>query len=145
MIDLIVKILVNAVALIVAAKIVPEIKLPIPNNFDKPEQWVGILVIALIFALINSYLRPILKTVAMPISVLTMGIASFVINVVLLFAVAELVYVLRDTLHTTFTIASFPPTIDYTAIGAAVVAAVVISIVSTVLNILLVPRRAIGL
>jgi hypothetical protein len=39
----------------------------------------------------------------------------------------------------------YPPTWGYEAIGCAVVAAIVISIVSTILNLILVPRKVIGI
>ncbi len=141
MIELLVKIVINAVALIVAAKIVPNIDLPLPNNFDKPEQWLGIAVLALIFGLVNSYLKPIIKALTLPISVVTMGLISFVINAALLLGLAWIADQLKDTLHQTFTVGGFPPTIGYEAIGAAVVGSIVISIVATVLNIVLAPRR----
>lgn len=144
MIDLLVKIVVNGIALIVAAKVVPDISLPVPSNFDRPENWLGIAAIALIFALVNSYLKPIIKKLALPVSILTMGLVSFVINAGLLLLVAWIVQQLYDTLHTTFEIGHFPPTIDYTTLGAAVVGSIVISLVATVLNALLVPRRAVG-
>lgn len=145
MIELLIKVVINAVALIVAAKVVPGISLPIPSNFNKPEQWFGILAIALIFALVNSYLKPIIKLLTLPISVVTMGLISFVVNAGLLLGVAWLADRLKDNLHQTFTIGHFPPTLDYDSIGAAVVGSVVISIVATVLNLVLVPRKAVGL
>ena len=52
------RILINAAALIVASLIVPGIHLPkAPGAAD----WLALIVIALIFALINSFLKPIVK------------------------------------------------------------------------------------
>jgi putative membrane protein len=88
-IDLLVKIGVNAVALLAAANVVPEFTL----TFDKgrPEDWGKIALIALVFALVNSYLKPILKVLAMPIGFLTMGLVAFVINAGMLLGTAWLV------------------------------------------------------
>ena len=88
MIDLLVKVAVNAAALLAAANVVPEFKLIFHN--DKPEDWVKIAIIALVFALVNSYLKPILKVLAMPIGFLTMGLIAFAINAAMAKAIREL-------------------------------------------------------
>ena len=146
MIDLLVKVAVNAVALVVAATYVPEVRL---NPRNKAEDWVIILGIALVFALINSYLKPILQTLAMPIGFLTMGLIAFVINAGLLLLTAWIVNLqqiqsaLNSNFH--FTIGSYPPHFGYEAIGAAVVASILISIVATALELVLLPRKIVGL
>jgi putative membrane protein len=146
MIDLLVKVGVNAVALVLAATYVPEVRL---DPRDKLEDWVMIAGIALVFALVNSYLRPILSVLAMPIGLLTMGLVAFVINAGMLLGTAWLVNLqqVQDVLRTdfTFTIGGYPPHWGYDAIGAAVVASIVISIVATILEILLLPRKVVGL
>jgi putative membrane protein len=146
MLDLVIKVAVNAVALVAAATFVPEVRL---NPRDKLEDWAMILLIALIFALVNTYLKPILKALAMPVGLLTMGLIAFVINGAMLLGTAWLVNLsqIRDLLKVDFTfqIGGYPPTWGYEAIGAAVVASLVISIVATVLDMVLVPRRVVGL
>ena len=134
MLDLVVKVAVNAAALLVAANVVPEFKLVFQTG--KPEDWLKIAVIALVFALVNSYIKPIVKTLAMPIGFLTMGLVAFVINAAMNQA--------KDTLNIAFTLGGYPPHWSYEAIGCAVVASVVVSVVSTVLNIVLVPRKVVG-
>jgi putative membrane protein len=107
-----------------------------------------ILLIALVFALVNSYLKPILKALAMPIGLLTMGLIAFVINALMLLGTAWLVNSaqIQDILKTNFTfqIGGYPPQWGYEAVGAAVVASIVISIVATVLDLLLMPRKIVG-
>jgi putative membrane protein len=146
MIDLLVRVAVNAVALVVAATYVPEVRL---NPRDKIEDWVIIAGIALVFALINSYLKPILQILAMPIGLLTMGLVAFVINAGLLLGTAWLVNLpqVQSVISTdfAFTIGGYPPHFGYEAIGAAVVASVLISIVAAVVEILLLPRKVVGL
>lgn len=143
MLDLVVKIAVNAAALLVAANVVPEFKLVFQT--DKPEDWLKIAVIALVFALVNSYIKPIVKALAMPIGFLTMGLIAFVINAAMLLGTAWIVDQLKGTLTIGFTVGKFPPTWGYEAIGSAVVASIVISAVSTVLSLVLVPRKVVGL
>ena len=143
MIDLLVKIGVNAVALLAAAQVVPEFRLVFDTG--KLEDWGKIALIALVFALVNSYLKPILKVLAMPIGFLTMGLVAFVINAGMLLGTAWLVNQAHGTLNIVFSVGKFPPTWSYEAIGAAVVASIVISLVATVLDLLLMPRKILGL
>jgi putative membrane protein len=130
---------------VVAATFVPEVRL---SPRDKLEDWAMILLIALVFALVNSYLKPILKALAMPIGLLTMGLIAFVINALMLLGTAWLVNSaqIQDILKTNFAfqIGGYPPQWGYEAVGAAVVASIVISIVATVLDLLLMPRKVVG-
>jgi putative membrane protein len=142
-IDLLVKIGVNAVALLAAANVVPEFRLVFDKG--KPEDWGKIVLIALVFALVNSYLKPILKVLAMPIGFMTMGLVAFVINAGMLLGTAWLVSQAHDTINIVFSVGGYPPTWGYEAIGVAVVASIVISIVATALDLLLVPRKILGL
>jgi putative membrane protein len=144
MLDLVVKVAVNAVALLVAANFVPEFKLAFQTN--KPGDWLAIAVIALVFALVNSYIKPIVKVIALPIGFLTMGLVAFVINAAMLLGTAWIVnQVPAKTLSIGFTLGGYPPHWGYEAIGCAVVAAIVISIVSTVISVILVPRKIAGI
>ena len=140
--DLIFKVAVNAVALLAAANVVPEFRLVFHN--DQPADWVKILVIALVFALVNSYIKPIVSLLALPVSFLTMGLVSFAINAAMLLGTAWIVNQIT-TLNITFKLGNYPPTLGYEAIGCAVVASIVVSVVSTVLQMLLAPRKAVGL
>ncbi|MGD0247614.1 MAG: phage holin family protein [Candidatus Limnocylindrales bacterium] len=146
MIELLVKVAVNAVALVVAASFVPDVSL---NPRDKIEDWVMIILIALVFAIVNTYIKPILKILAMPIGFITMGLVAFVINAAMLLATAWLVNLsqIQDLLNKDFVfkVGGYPPNMGYEAIGAAVVASIVISIVSTVLSLVLMPRKVVGL
>jgi putative membrane protein len=142
MIDLVIKVAVNAVALLAAANFVPEFKLVYRNN---PEDWLKIALIALVFALVNSYIKPIVKALAMPIGVLTMGLVAFVINASMLLGTAWIVSQAGGALNIGLTLGGYPPHWSYEAIGCAVVASIVISIVSTALSLVLVPRRLIGM
>jgi putative membrane protein len=143
MLDLVVKVAVNAVALLVAANVVPEFRLAFQT--DKPGDWLAIVVIALVFAIVNSYIKPIVKVIALPIGFLTMGLVAFVINAAMLLGTAWIVnQIPSSTLTIGFTLGHYPPTWGYEAIGCAVIAAIVISIVGTILNLILVPRKVVG-
>ena len=134
MIELVIKILVNAAALWVAVQVLP------PNllSFDYGSDWWKLLAVALIFALVNSYIRPIVKALAFPISILTLGLVAFIINAALLLLVAGL----SGQFELGFTVGDFPPNlVSADTIIGAIAGAVVISIVSTLVSIALAPRR----
>lgn len=84
--------------------------------------WASVLVIALIIALLNMTIKPILQLLGLPISVITLGIFYLVINTALLYLASWLASALFDI---DFIIASF---------GSGFVASIVISIVSSILN-----------
>jgi len=74
--DRILQTLINAAALYVAVLIVP--------NILFTGEWWKLLVVAFIFGLVNTFLRPILRIVTLPISIMTVGLFLFVINALLL-------------------------------------------------------------
>jgi putative membrane protein len=130
-IELIIKVLVNAAALWAAIQLVPQL------TFNYGRDWWKLLVVALIFALINTYLKPIIKALSFPISILTLGLIGFIINAAMLLLTAAL----SDNFKLGFKVGGFPPSINADAIIGAVLGAIVISIVSTLLNIALAPRK----
>jgi putative membrane protein len=73
-VELLVKVLINAAALFVAVQVVPQIKFNFGND------WWKLLVVALIFALVNSYIKPIVKALSLPVSLMILG--AIVISVV---------------------------------------------------------------
>ena len=129
--ELIIRILINAAALFVAVKVVPQI------DFKYGNDWWKLLLVAVIFALVNSYIKPIVKALSFPISMLTLGLIAFVINAAMLLVVA----LVSDQLKLGFTIGGFPPKLGADAIIGALLAAVVISVVSTLATLALSPRK----
>jgi putative membrane protein len=139
-VDLLVKVLVNAVAVYVAVLVVPQISFPAADNLLKLEgNWWHVLVVALILALVNTYLKPILKLLSLPITLVTLGLFALVLNALLLLLVAFL----ADALDINFTIGGFPPDFTADSFVGALLGSIVISIVSIVLAMLDRGRRLI--
>ena len=130
-VELLIKVLVNAAALWAAVQLIPQI------TFNYGQDWWKLLVVALIFALINTYLKPIVKALSFPISLLTLGLIGFVINAAMLLLTAAL----SDQFKLGFKVGGFPPSITADAIVGAVLGAIVISIISTLLSLALAPRK----
>ncbi len=131
--DLIVKVLINAAALWAAVQLVPDGLL----SFDFGNDWWKLLAVAAIFALVNSYLRPIVRALSLPISLLTMGLISFVINAAMLLLTAFL----SGQLDLDFRVGDFPPDVTVDTLVGALVGSLVISAVSTIVGIAFAPRR----
>ena len=134
MMDLIVRVVINTAAVIVAVNVVP--------NIDAPSDLVKLLAIGLILGIVNSYIKPIVKLLTFPISLLTLGLVGIVINAAMLLLVA----LVSEQFDLGFTIAGWPGgTFDLDVVLYAIVAAIVISIVSTILAFFVGQRRILGL
>ena len=133
MTELIVRIVINALALFVAVKLLPANLI----SFNFGDDWWKLLLVALVFALVNSYIKPIVKALSMPIGLLTLGLVAFVINAAMLLLTAWV----SGQLKLGFKLGTFPPDLNSDAIIGALVAAVIISVISTLASVALSPRK----
>ena len=78
------RLLINAVALLVTAWIIPGIHLGAAGPHPTPNDWVTLLIVALIFGVVNAVIRPILVLLSLPLEMLTLGLFIFVINAFML-------------------------------------------------------------
>ncbi len=138
MVELLIKIAINGAALLAAVKVVPDIHFRFGND------WWKVAVVAFIFGLVNSYLKPIVKLLALPISFLTMGLVGIVINAAMLLVTAWASGQLTD-LKLGFSVGGYPPDLGVSAVGAAILGAIVVSVVATVLSLVLGQRRILGI
>ena len=126
------RIIINGVALIAAALIVPGISLAWKS--DPTQTLITLVVLAVVFGVINAYIRPVLRAISLPINLVSMGLFGFFLNAGLLLLLAWLVDKLwQPVLH----IGTFPPTFSTTTLTAAVAGSLVITVVSTLLSVLL--------
>jgi len=79
---LLIKILINIFALLIVAYIVP--------GFIFDSLWATV-VTAIIFGVANTFVKPVLQIIFLPLSIVTFGITAFLINVSLLWGVSHLV------------------------------------------------------
>lgn len=114
--NLIIRWIITAAAVWVAAEFVPGI--------DVGEGFVNLLVVALIFGLVNAMVRPIVKGLACGIIVLTLGLALFIINALMLLLTSWL----AGRFGYDFRVDGFVP---------ALVGSIVITLVSWVLSVFL--------
>lgn len=107
---IIILVLSNALALFVATKIISGIQIePSLMNY---------LVAGALLGIVNTFIRPVIKFFSFPFIILTLGIFTIVINIVLLFFVSFLL-----------------PTFSIEGIGAAFWGVFIISIVNYLISI----------
>ncbi|WP_152346547.1 MULTISPECIES: phage holin family protein [Brevibacterium] len=128
------RVIVNACAIWVAAWILPGVAITGNRVVEDqagpiPAMIISYLVIGLIFGLANAFIKPILSFVSAPITCLTLGLFSIVINAIML----ALTSWLSGFTPFEFTIDSF--------FFSAILAAIIVSIVSALLG-WLVPERS---
>ena len=89
---LILKLIILTGAVLLAAYIVPGITV---TGFTTA------LIVAIVLALINMFVKPVLKILTLPINILSLGLFGLILNIILFWAVAYIV--------SGFTIAGFIP------------------------------------
>ena len=122
-VSLVLRWLILALAVWVAAELIPGIQL---------EGAESTLVVAAILGLLNLYLRPLLFLLSMPVTIVTLGVFIVVVNAVLLG--------LADWLANFIDGVAF----DVDGVGSALMGALVISLVSLVLSRFINPDRIAG-
>lgn len=121
---LVLKVLVNAVALWVCTLVIAGISL---GGADQSIRIGTLIVVALIFGLVNAVIKPIVKTVGCAFYLLTLGLIGLVVNALLFL----LVGVVAGTLGLPFEVDGFWP---------AFLGAIVVAVVGFVLH-LVIPDR----
>ena len=127
MTGLITRLIINAIALIVAVAFVPGIQGP---SFQETSGLVQYLIVGLVFGLVNALIRPILSAMSCPLMILTLGLFTFVINAAMLW----LTSLISQNLIVTGQVADIPFRVN--GFVPALVGSVVVSLVSIVLTTL---------
>jgi len=109
------RLLINAAALWVATRLVPGVTFT--------GDWLPFLGVALVFGVVNTFVGPLAKILAIPLIILTLGIFLLVVNGLMLWLTSSL----SSALGLGFHVSGF---------WAAFFGALVVSIVSTLLTIM---------
>ena len=109
------RLLLNGVAVFLAAYLIPGLKVADASTA---------VVAGIVLGLINAILRPLLILLTLPVTLLTLGLFIFVVNAICLALVAW-----------------FVPGFTLSGFGAAFIGAIVISLVSWLLNAMLVDKK----
>ena len=107
--QLIVALVLNALALWITAKVVP--------GFTVGDT-VSLILVAIVLSIVNTFIKPILSFMTAPLSLVTLGLFAFVVNAVVLFIVSAIV----------------PQGLQISGWMPAILGAIVLSVVATVLS-----------
>jgi putative membrane protein len=92
-----------------------------------------LVILAIVFGFVNAFIKPVVKILSFPISMMTLGTFGIVINAALLLVVA---YAADTVASVKFTIGGFPAGgITSDTIVGAVVASVALGIISTIVGL----------
>jgi putative membrane protein len=116
MMRLIVKWLICAIAVAVAVWIVPGV------GFDSADATLSVILLAAVLSLLNSFIKPVLQVISIPITIITLGIFALVVNTAVLYLAA---WIGNGLFGTGFYITGFIN---------ALAASVIISIVTSILD-----------
>lgn len=118
---ILIKWLMNTVAIMLAIKFVPGI--------TYTGSWWGILFVGIIFGLVNTFIRPFIKLLTLPLLVLSLGLFTFIINAMML----SITSWISEQFSLGFHVVGFKP---------ALLGALIISLVSMALSCLIPPEKS---
>lgn len=109
--------IINAAALWCAARFI--------DGISYTGTWPGLVGVALVFGVVNTFIRPVLRFFSFPIRILTLGLFTLVINALMLWLTANI----AQRFDIAFTVRGFVP---------ALLGAILVSILSMVLSTVLI-------
>ena len=119
--------IVTAIAFFILTKFLPQFV-----SYDG--DLIGLLVISVVFGVVNGLIGPIVRLMALPIRMATLGLVGFLINAGLLLLTAWITSLMNFDL----TVGDFPPTLlSLDTLIGAIVGAVVLSLVSTAVRLVI--------
>jgi putative membrane protein len=119
--------IVTAIAFFILTKFLPQFV-----SYDG--DLIGLVVISVVFGVVNGLIGPIIRLMALPIRMATLGLVGFLINAGLLLLTAWITSLLKFDLK----VGDFPPTLlSIDTLVAAIVGAVVLSLVSTAVRLVI--------
>ena len=118
---LLVRLVAGAVALAVAAALVDGISVGAGTTTQRA---LTLLAVAVIFGLVNAFVRPIARLISLPLFIITLGLFTFVVNALMLLLTAWI----GDQFDLRFEVDGF---------WSALLGAIVISVVTFLINVLL--------
>jgi putative membrane protein len=113
---LILRIIINAIAIAITVYLLGD-RIAITNGIT------GLLVVAIVFALVNAFIRPIVSMLSLPITCLTLGLFTLVINALMLLLTDALTGSFMDITGDTGT-----------KLVTSIIAALIISVISGILS-----------
>jgi putative membrane protein len=119
----------GAIAFVLILQVLPATMIDFKPSGITPQ----LILVAVVVGLVNAVIKPIVKILSFPISLVTLGLSGFVINAALLMGVA---YLAQNFAKLDLTIGGWPTSgITADTIVGAVVASALLSILSAVIGL----------
>ncbi|MGY4100995.1 phage holin family protein [Nocardia sp. R16R-3T] len=87
---LLIRLIINAVAIWLAAAWVDKIEILSPADKGNGGKVIVILVVAVVFTAVNAVIKPIVKLLSLPLVIVTLGLFLLVINALMLWLTAKI-------------------------------------------------------
>jgi len=108
-----------AVAIVVAMQLLPDL------GFHGSMS--DLVVVAAILGAINALVRPVVQLLALPVRLVTLGLATFIVDAAMLLLAAWV----AGQVGIAFSVGGFPPDLSLRAVGVAIVGSLSVSAIST--------------
>jgi putative membrane protein len=126
---LVTAIAVSAIAFAILLSVLPD------SMIDFKGDTTQLIILAVGVGIVNALIKPVIKALSFPISLLTLGLFGLVVNVVLVLGIA---WAAQDLAKLDLTVGGFPTSgITADTILAAVVVAVAMSILTTIIGLVI--------
>jgi putative membrane protein len=126
---LVTAIAVSAIAFAILLYVLPD------SMIDFTGDTTQLIILAVGVGVVNALIKPVIKALSFPISLLTLGLFGLVVNVVLVLGIA---WAAQDLAKLDLTVGGFPTSgITADTILAAVVVAVAMSILTTIIGLVI--------
>ncbi|MCE7069149.1 MULTISPECIES: phage holin family protein [Dyadobacter] len=79
---LIIRLLISTLAILLAAKLIPGVVVASTTTA---------IIVAIVLGILNTFLKPVLQILALPITIMTLGLFYFVVNVFIIYLATYLV------------------------------------------------------
>ncbi len=121
-----------AVALLLTGSLLPEIEVEWGDGATNVA--LTLLLVAAVFGLVNTFIRPIARLASVPLNILSLGLFAILLNGALLLLTAWLVDLAFGPL---IVVGGFPPDLSVEAVTTAAMGSFIISAITAALTILI--------
>ena len=80
--DILINLLLSAIAVVVSAYILPGVKV---------DGFLTALVVAIVLSVVNTFVKPLVLLLTLPINILTLGLFTFIVNALMILLVSAIV------------------------------------------------------
>jgi putative membrane protein len=115
----------TAITFAIVAYLLPQI--------DAGDSIPNLIVLSIIAGVVNGFIKPVVKALSLPLTLMTFGLFGLVINAGLLILIAWI----SDLVGITFTVGGFPPDLSLDTFVAALIGGIAMTIVGSIVDLVI--------